>query len=184
MKWNVKSISGCYQIELSEYAGQHAQTAIIGERKINYIWNQSSKSFLIEDGLNAEHIDIRSIRHESFPGESESKVFIDYWDPAAACVRSFTATVEVSAPGQEHRKAKGAKSGEKIRAPMTGKILRLDVKVGDVVQAGQCLAVIEAMKMENTIAASRAGKVSKISVDAGQSVATGAELIRLSEIDS
>lgn len=43
------------------------------------------------------------------------------------------------------------KSGEPVNSPMPGNILRVEVKEGDTIQAGQLLVVLEAMKMENEI---------------------------------
>jgi biotin carboxyl carrier protein len=60
---------------------------------------------------------------------------------------------------------------------MPGKIVRILVKLGDVVAKDQPILVMEAMKMENQIKATQAGKVSKISVTEGQALETGAELL-------
>ncbi len=57
-----------------------------------------------------------------------------------------------------------------VTAPMTGKIVRVQVKKGDVVKQSQVLCVIEAMKMENEITAPRAGTVEMINVSAGSPV--------------
>ena len=64
-------------------------------------------------------------------------------------------------------------------APMPGLVVRIAVAVGDTVAAGQGLAVIEAMKMENELRASAAGVVTAIRVSAGQAVEKGAVLIDL-----
>lgn len=64
-------------------------------------------------------------------------------------------------------------------APMPGLVVRLAVAVGDTVAAGQGLAVIEAMKMENELRASAAGVVTAIRVSVGQAVEKGAVLIDL-----
>jgi biotin carboxyl carrier protein len=69
-----------------------------------------------------------------------------------------------------------AKKHVRVRAQMPGKILRLNIKAGDVVEKGQSLLVMEAMKMENEIRASQAGKVSDVKVTEGQAVETGADL--------
>jgi biotin carboxyl carrier protein len=64
-------------------------------------------------------------------------------------------------------------------APMPGLVVRIAVSVGDTVSAGQGLAVIEAMKMENELRASAAGVVTAIRVVPGQAVDKGAVLIEL-----
>ncbi|MDQ2879082.1 MAG: acetyl/propionyl-CoA carboxylase subunit alpha, partial [Pseudomonadota bacterium] len=55
-------------------------------------------------------------------------------------------------------------------APMPGLLVRLDVAVGDAVQPGQALAVVEAMKMENILRAEKAGVVKSVSAEAGASL--------------
>ena len=67
----------------------------------------------------------------------------------------------------------------RLTAPMPGKLVSFAVKAGDVVKAGQTLAVMEAMKMEHTIAAPKDGVISEILYAAGDQVSDGAELIRL-----
>ncbi len=56
-------------------------------------------------------------------------------------------------------------------APMPGLLVRLDVGAGDAVEAGQPLAVVEAMKMENILRAHKAGRVKAVSAAAGDSLA-------------
>lgn len=70
----------------------------------------------------------------------------------------------------------GVHGGGDIVAPMQGTILKILVNEGDEVEAGEALMVLEAMKMETTIAAPSGGKVSKIEVAAGGSVAAGQSL--------
>lgn len=68
----------------------------------------------------------------------------------------------------------------RLTAPMPGKLVAFAVQVGQQVQAGQTLAVMEAMKMEHTIAAPHAGTVAELLYAAGDQVGDGAELLRLS----
>jgi biotin carboxyl carrier protein len=64
-------------------------------------------------------------------------------------------------------------------APMPGMIVRVAVQVGDVVQAGQSLVVMEAMKMENELRAASAGTVKAVLAQAGTAVEKGAVLLEL-----
>jgi pyruvate carboxylase subunit B len=64
-------------------------------------------------------------------------------------------------------------------APMPGMIVRVNVQVGDRVQPGQGLVVMEAMKMENELRATAAGKVKAVVVSPGTAVEKGALLIEL-----
>ena len=73
----------------------------------------------------------------------------------------------------------GTASGEPVKAPMPGNILKIHVAQGDAVKRGQVLLVLEAMKMENEIMAPRDGTVSQIVVSKGAQVETGADLLVL-----
>ena len=64
-----------------------------------------------------------------------------------------------------------------IRAQMPGKVIKLLAQVGDRVQTGRGLIVVEAMKMQNEMKSPKDGKVSKISVAEGAAVAAGETLI-------
>lgn len=66
-----------------------------------------------------------------------------------------------------------------ILAPMPGLIVRVSVKAGDKVEAGQGLVVMEAMKMENELRATSAGVVKSVEVAAGTVVEKGALLVAL-----
>jgi acetyl/propionyl-CoA carboxylase alpha subunit len=66
-----------------------------------------------------------------------------------------------------------------VRAPMPGLIVRVNVKVGDTVQAGQGLIVMEAMKMENELRATADGIVKSVDVTPGTAVEKGALLVAL-----
>ena len=67
----------------------------------------------------------------------------------------------------------------RLSAPMPGKVVSFAVKAGDKVSKGQALAVMEAMKMEHTIAAPADGVVQELLYAPGDQVAEGAELLRL-----
>ncbi len=73
-----------------------------------------------------------------------------------------------------------AQEGGRLTAPMPGKVVSFSVKAGDRVLAGQALAVMEAMKMEHTIAAPQDGTVAELLYAPGDQVAEGAELLKLS----
>lgn len=66
-----------------------------------------------------------------------------------------------------------------VVAPMAGKLLRVDVRVGDPVKAGQTLAVIEAMKMENELVAPLDGVVVEVAATAPSPIDKGALIARL-----
>lgn len=73
--------------------------------------------------------------------------------------------------------APGALEGETIKAPMPGKILKVNVSEGDSVNEGDTVLILEAMKMENEIIANSGGKVKKIFVSVNDMVETDDTLI-------
>ncbi len=77
-----------------------------------------------------------------------------------------------------HSGDSGSEAG-RLTAPMPGKVVSFAVKAGDKVGKGQPLAVMEAMKMEHTIAAPADGVVAELLYLPGDQVAEGAELLKL-----
>ena len=69
---------------------------------------------------------------------------------------------------------------EKVKAMMPGRVVRVLVAKGDAVRKGAGLLILEAMKMENEIAAPADGTVDELFVEAGQTVESGAELLHIS----
>ena len=69
--------------------------------------------------------------------------------------------------------------GEKVTSPLPGVIIEVSVKEGQAVKAGQKVAVIEAMKMENEIPASKDGTITAIHVNKGDSVLEGADIVTI-----
>lgn len=62
---------------------------------------------------------------------------------------------------------------ERVEVPITGKILSVNVDVGDKVKEGDVLCIIESMKMENPILAPIDGRIKEIGVQAGKTMQTG-----------
>ena len=103
--------------------------------------------------------------------------------PAAAPVQ---AAPQASAPAPQPAAAaapapatKPAGEGKAVTSPLPGVIIEVSVKEGDTVAAGQKVAVLEAMKMENEIQAEKAGVVTKIHVSKGDSVLEGASIVTI-----
>ena len=62
---------------------------------------------------------------------------------------------------------------ETVEVPISGKIVSVEVKVGDAVKEGDTLCIIESMKMENPIMAPVAGTIKEVGVSAGKTVTEG-----------
>ena len=94
--------------------------------------------------------------------------------PVAAAAAVPAAPAAAPAPA-----AKAAGPGKDIVSPLPGVIVEVSVKEGQSVKAGDKVAVIEAMKMENDIVADAAGTVSAIHVSKGDSVLEGAKIVTI-----
>lgn len=99
---------------------------------------------------------------------------------AAAPVAAAPAPAPAPAPAAAAPVAKAAGAGEHaINAPMPGKILKVLVKEGQAVKAGENLMMLEAMKMQNEILADADATVKAINVSEGQTVKVGESLVIL-----
>lgn len=107
---------------------------------------------------------------EVWPEEAEAAIV-----PGAATA----APVSAPAPMVTAPPPAAARSEKTVTAPIPGVILSLSVQLGQLVEAGQEVCVLEAMKMKNAIRASRAGKVTAFHVCAGQTVSHGQPLFDL-----
>ena len=73
--------------------------------------------------------------------------------------------------------AAGLAAGDAVKAPMPGNILKINCTVGQKVNEGDTLIVLEAMKMENDVVATKSGTVAQVVVTKGQVVETGSPLV-------
>ena len=108
--------------------------------------------------------------------------------PAAPAAAPVQAAPQASAPAPAPQPAaaaapapaaKPAGEGKAVTSPLPGVIIEVSVKEGDTVAAGQKVAVLEAMKIENEIQAEKAGVVTKIHVSKGDSVLEGASIVTI-----
>lgn len=151
-------------------------------RRICVDWNPGTSTLV--DGIPYE-VDWR---------ETEQGVFSLLWSDPEGRVRSFRCSADKGAVlvnGEridyvEHNPrslrsllpvAAGASGPTALKAPMPGRIVRLLVQAGELVEAGQGCLVMEAMKMQNELKAPRAGTVRKLDARAGETVAAGAVLL-------
>lgn len=108
--------------------------------------------------------------------------------PAQQAVRPAPQTVSAVTPQATAHTPQAAQTatasapqgkGEVVTAPLPGVILDIKVKVGDAVKAGQTVAVLEAMKMENEIESTASGTVTAVNAGKGDSVLEGAAIITI-----
>jgi biotin carboxyl carrier protein len=159
----------------------------VGGRLLQVVVTRTGDGFAVSVDGQARHVDAARI-----DGQMLSLIVDSVWskevnvaaDPAGGqlVVHIGTTPVAVTLNGRRRwgRKNEGAGTGsgpQRLVAPMPGKIVRVLAKAGDTVAARQPLVVVEAMKMENELRASREGTVAEVHVAEGMSVDAGALLL-------
>ena len=99
--------------------------------------------------------------------------------PAAAVQTAPAVPVKQTVAPVQAAPAPAAGAGKSLTSPLPGVIVSVNVNVGDVVKAGQTVAVLEAMKMENDIQAECDGTVTAVKVAKGDSVLEGAVIVTI-----
>ena len=114
--------------------------------------------------------------------EAGEAMLIDEYEayaPAAPAPVVAAAPVAAAAPAATAAAPAGAAlaAGEVVKSPMPGNILKINVSQGQKVEEGDVLLVLEAMKMENEVVATKSGTVAQIVTAKGAVVETGSPLI-------
>ena len=99
--------------------------------------------------------------------------------PAAPAAPAAAAAPAAQAAAPAAPAAQPAGEGKSVTSPLPGVIIEVSVKEGQAVKAGQKVAVLEAMKMENEIAAPADGVVTSIRVAKGDSLQEGDEIMKI-----
>ena len=112
--------------------------------------------------------------------EHGEAMLLDEYDAAAPAGKAPAApAAPAPVPAPAPAPAPVVAGGESVNAPMPGNIVKINVKAGDAVKAGDVLVVLEAMKMENEIMAPRDGSVAQVVTQKGAKVETGSPLVVL-----
>lgn len=112
--------------------------------------------------------------------EAGQAMLVDEYEAYAPAPAAVPAPVAAAPAAASVSSAPALAAGEVVKSPMPGNILKINVTVGQKVNEGDTLLVLEAMKMENEIAAPKAGTVAQIIVSKGAVVETGAPLVVIS----
>lgn len=107
----------------------------------------------------------------------ERRVKSEEFNSSSSATNTSSATNESSAPIT--KPAAAAASGKPVVAPLPGTINEIKVKVGDKVNAGDTVVVLEAMKMQNNIDAETSGTIASINVNKGDAVMEGDTLVTI-----
>jgi acetyl/propionyl-CoA carboxylase alpha subunit len=163
MKFTLEGHHEEFEVELTEISGGSARARINGDEEIIAVIERVGGGQIVRIGRRARRVFSTRWRHSILvadgPGQFE-----------------FVQIDERSA-----RRAHGLVTPE-ITAPMPGKVVKVPVREGQRVEAGEVLVVLEAMKMETALHAESAAVVKQIQAAVGQMVDHGAVLVVLSPV--
>ena len=110
--------------------------------------------------------------------EQGQAMLIDEYELSAPAAPAAPAAPVAAAPAAAPAAAApvSVAAGEPVKSPMPGNILRIEVSQGQHINEGDVIMVLEAMKMENEIVATKSGTIAQIAVSKGAVVETGAVL--------
>ncbi|GIK58728.1 MAG: biotin attachment protein [Chloroflexi bacterium] len=100
-------------------------------------------------------------------------------DPHLTWIKAFSGLHRLEIKDLDAQVSRPRSGDGRVKAPIPGLITHLRVQVGDAVEAGISILVLEAMKMENEIRAPLSGVVTAVHVAAGQTVARGEVLVEI-----
>jgi biotin carboxyl carrier protein len=167
---------GDIEVKLNAIAGEHSAQLTIEGTRLRY---EREGANTIEREFSITPLD---------PGAYS--VLIDGRSYTVIAARRVENSVEISVNGRRfsieifdprelgERKLAGTGAGrQNIVAMMPGKVVRVIAAIGDTVEAGQGLIVVEAMKMQNEMVAPRAGRVAQVKTEADATVSAGEVLM-------
>lgn len=142
----------------------------------NYKFKISGKEYNVTIGSIEDKIAKVNVNGKDYEVELENQPAAA---PAVAAAPVAAAAQAAPAAAATPAAKPAAGTGVKVTSPLPGVIIEVSVKEGQAVKAGQKVAVIEAMKMENEIAATQDGTISAIHVNKGDSVLEGADIVSI-----
>ncbi len=120
---------------------------------------------LDEDSSGSISSDVILKRHDTIAEVDGRRFEVAFWTPDSTAKKSPRKSIT--------GKSSSGSGNNEVSAPMQGTIVRLLVEVGDSVDVGDPVCVLEAMKMENHVTAEKQGEVKELKVAAGDSVGIG-----------
>ena len=139
------------------------------------------KAYKFKINGNEYNVEINSVEGNLADVTVNGAAYKVEMEKAPAAPAAPVAQVKQEAPAAAPSKPAPAPTGagKAITSPLPGVIIEVSVKEGQAVKAGQKVAVIEAMKMENEIQATSDGTVTAVLVNKGDSVLEGAEIVKI-----
>jgi len=167
MKWTVRSGASNHVVEVDRQPGSGFVVTVDGiSRPVDYLpLDHSVASLRYSNNGHSFHVATQR------QGRRRYRVAIGE--------REFEYEVLTEVESVARVAAQAAGGASRLEAPIPGKVVAVHVVPGDTVEAGQPIVVLEAMKMENELAAERQGIVASVHVEPGQTVEGGAALVDL-----
>ncbi|NRA44063.1 MAG: acetyl-CoA carboxylase biotin carboxyl carrier protein subunit [Oligoflexales bacterium] len=152
-----------------------ASWASLNDEPIRIRWEPKLKTIFIgKEGQTFERVvKIRSSQCEHLPAELLANTRISFGNN-----ESMSYEAQISPVGKEtlFRQKALSQKGINIKAPMTGKVIKVCKTLGSSVKKGDVVAIIEAMKMENNIQAQHNGTLESISIKEGETIQVGSPI--------
>lgn len=141
------------------------------------------KSYKLNINGASYNVDINEVEGQEISLEVNGTPYKVTVDKEIKPIKKVAAAQRVPQAAATPAAAPAAASGKSfsVSTPLPGTILKVMVKVGDKVTAGQAVVLLEAMKMENNIESDYAGTVTAVKVSQGDSVMEGDVLITIGE---
>ena len=141
------------------------------------------KSYRFKINGNEYNVEINSVEGSNASVTVNGTAYqVELENAPAAPVQAVPAAPAAAAPAQAApaaAKPAASGAGKAVTSPLPGVIIAIKVNVGDTVKAGQEVAVLEAMKMENSIEATHDGTVTAVHVAKGDSILEGAAVVTI-----
>ena len=156
-----------------EHAGQKRTVDLSLETKRALVSNEGKANVFEHFPTSAHHVFIQ--------GGSVTQVSVlrKHGDKVDVLVNGVFYTLSVVDEKRKSSSSTSLASAKEVKAVMPGRVVKINVKEGEEINAGDPLLVLEAMKMENEIKAAASGVIEKLFITEGATVETGSMLVRI-----
>ncbi len=144
-------------------------------------WLETSLDFaaLPTPGMAAISVGEGTVRKDVTAEVNGRRVTVALWIPESDEELPARPQSTAAKPRRQHHSGVLGSGSGKVSVPMQGTIVKVNVEVGQAVEAGDTVVILEAMKMENLVSAERSGVVKAINVTTGDSVSAGDVVVEI-----
>jgi acetyl-CoA/propionyl-CoA carboxylase biotin carboxyl carrier protein len=169
------------ELDLSSLVGTPSAAARAGTSADAHAAGTDGDASVLEDAASRDEVWVGGRHYRIQPLLVHQAITAEADGPPRVIKRGGPATRQLTAPGAGGRRRPGHPGGGngQVTSPMQGTVVKINVAVGDEVEAGALVAVVEAMKMENPVKATVSGRVGSVDVKAGQVVPAGTVIVQI-----